>query len=320
MLLSEFEEHLHSPAGVEAFTLFAGHPCVVVDVDGAGGRPPFAARCPVIGIQPDGGEPPAAVDVAVTTAEEAARVAEAVAASPVAAMTLVGLTRMEERLGIRDRLVAESLAYSALQHGAEFRRWLATRSPKKAEPETEPTPPVLVSRDDDVLSLVLNRPQKRNAYSGAMRDALCEALALAVADGSIRRVVLSGAGPCFSAGGDLDEFGEATDAGLAHAARTTRSAAVLIDELRKRVEVRLHGACVGAGIELPAFAGRLVAAPDAFFILPEVRFGLIPGAGGTASILERVGRRRLNYMALTGDRIDAPTALAWGLIDAIEAA
>ena len=90
-------------------------------------------------------------------------------------------------------------------------------------------------------------------------------------------VVLSGAGACFSAGGDLDEFGEATDAGRAHASRMTRSAALLLHALRDRVEARLHGACIGAGIELPAFAGTVRARPDAFFVLPEVSMGLVPG-------------------------------------------
>ena len=69
---------------------------------------------------------------------------------------------------------------------------------------------------------------------------------------------------------------------------------------------------------MPAFAGRVVAREDAFFQLPEVGMGLIPGAGGTTSILRRIGKRRLAYMALTGARIDAGTALDWGLVDALE--
>ena len=169
------------------------------------------------------------------------------------------------------------------------------------------------------MRITLNRPHKRNAYSAGLRDALCEALALAVADDSIASVQLEGAGPCFSAGGDLDEFGEARDAGIAHASRMTRGAGALLHRLRHRVTARLHGACIGAGIELPAFANRVIAREDAFFQLPEVGMGLIPGAGGTASILPRIGRQRLAYMALSGARIDAATAHEWGLVDAIEA-
>ena len=87
--------------------------------------------------------------------------------------------------------------------------------------------------------------------------------------------------------------------------------------LRERLEVHVHGACIGAGIELPAYAGKLKARPDAFFQLPEVSMGLIPGAGGTVSILPRIGRHRLAFMALTSARIDAETALDWGLVDEI---
>jgi enoyl-CoA hydratase/carnithine racemase len=150
-----------------------------------------------------------------------------------------------------------------------------------------------------------------------MRDGLCEALALAVADPSIRSVRLSGNGKCFSSGGDLDEFGTAPDSATAHAVRSLRLPAALLAQCADRVEARVHGACVGAGAELPAFARRVEATSDAFFLLPEVGLGLIPGAGGCVSIPRRVGRQRAAYMALSGARIGAAQALDWGLIDAI---
>jgi enoyl-CoA hydratase/carnithine racemase len=151
-----------------------------------------------------------------------------------------------------------------------------------------------------------------------MRDALCEALAIAVADASIARVVLRGAGPAFCSGGDLDEFGTLPDPATAHAVRCARHAGRLIAACGSRIQVHVHGACVGAGIELPAFAGRVVAAPDARFRLPELAMGLVPGAGGTASIPRRIGRQRAAEWALVGSEIDARTALAWGLVDALE--
>jgi enoyl-CoA hydratase/carnithine racemase len=77
---------------------------------------------------------------------------------------------------------------------------------------------------------------------------------------------------------------------------------------------------VGAGIELPAFARRVVAAPDTLIRLPEIAMGLIPGAGGTASIPPRIGRHRTAYLALTGTTLTAEQALGWGLVDAIAAA
>lgn len=318
MPLSALTARLRAPAGEEALSPLAGVSCVVAEVDvhdAAADLPP--CPCPVVAVA--GREAPAIVDVAVPTAADADVVVDAVAANPVAAMVLVRLLRHNERASVTDGLFAESLAYSSLQHGAEFRAWLADRSRRqRTAAAAEPEPPVLLQRTGGQLRITLNRPQKRNAYSAALRDGLCEALTLPLADASITEVLLEGAGACFSAGGDLTEFGEARDAALAHASRMTRSAGALLHRLRDRTIARLHGACIGAGIELPAFAGRVVAREDAFFQLPEVGMGLIPGAGGTASILPRIGRQHLAYMALSGTRIDAATARSWGLVDAIE--
>ena len=107
------------------------------------------------------------------------------------------------------------------------------------------------------------------------------------------------------------------DPATAPAIRTTRSAARLRARCGERVRCQLHGACVGAGIELPAFAARVYAAEDAFFQLPEVAMGLVPGAGGTVSLPRRIGRQRTAGLALSGERIDADTALSWGLVDEI---
>ena len=98
--------------------------------------------------------------------------------------------------------------------------------------------------------------------------------------------------------------------------RLHRSAARAIWTVRDRVVVRLHGACIGSGIELAAFASRVVVAPDARIGLPELDMGLIPGAGGTVSLPARIGRHRTMALALRGQTIDAATALAWGLADA----
>ena len=154
-----------------------------------------------------------------------------------------------------------------------------------------------------------------------MRDQLVDAFELVAADDSIREVHLRGDGDGFCAGGDLDEFGQAAgDPAAAHAIRVEQSAARLVHQLGGRAGARLHGACVGAGIEIPAAAARITATHDASFRLPEVSMGLIPGAGGTASIPRRIGRERTCFMALSGRAIDAATALDWGLVDALEAA
>jgi enoyl-CoA hydratase/carnithine racemase len=211
----------------------------------------------------------------------------------------------------------ESFAYSMLLGGAEFAGWLAGRGERQVPPMVEE--PVLVARDGEVLRITLNRPERRNAYGRQLRDALADALRVAVLDATVRRVVLDGTGPCFCSGGDLAEFGTTPDPVTAHFVRTLGGAALLIDRVRERTEVRVHGTCVGAGVELPAFASRVVAAPGTTFTLPEVGMGLIPGAGGTVSIPRRIGRWRALYLALSGKPLDAATALSWGLIDGIAA-
>lgn len=235
--------------------------------------------------------------------------------SPMAAATLVQLLRVTEKLPVEDALIAESLAYAALQGGAEHRRWLASN---KAPPALrDEGPAVVMTRDGARLSLELNRPSNRNAMSVEMRDALNEAFELVLADRSIKSVRLSGRGKCFSTGGALAEFGTVPDPMTGHAVRSVALPGRLLARCASRVTARVHSACIGSGIELPAFARRLVAAKNSFFQLPELSMGLIPGAGGTVSIPRRIGRQRTAALVLSGETIDAKTALAWGLADAI---
>ncbi|UDY36621.1 enoyl-CoA hydratase/isomerase family protein [Dermatobacter hominis] len=271
----------------------------------------------VVGRSSDPAAAPACCDAVLDDAGAVEQVAAVVGRHPVAALTLVGLLRVSDGLTVDAGLLAESACYGALQAGGEFRRWRAARP---AEPVPATADPVLVRRDGDVLRLTLHRPDRRNALDAGMRDALAEQLALVALDPSIRRVVLDGAGPSFCSGGDLDEFGTAPDPAVAHLVRQERSLGRALHAVRDRVEVRLHGACVGSGIELAAFAGTVRAAPDVAIGLPELSMGLIPGAGGTVSITRRVGRHRTCRLALTGERIGAATAQGWGLVDEVTGA
>ncbi|HUN31524.1 MAG TPA: enoyl-CoA hydratase/isomerase family protein [Trebonia sp.] len=250
--------------------------------------------------------------------KEVAVIGEVVGRFPQAALVLGQVLRASEGLGVAAALDVESFAYSMLLAGAEFRGWLAGHRGRPLPPLV--AEPVLVGRDGDVLRVTLNRPERRNAYGRQLRDALTDALAVAMLDPSVERVVLDGAGSCFCSGGDLAEFGTAPDLVTAHFVRTMAGAGRLVHALAGRTEVRVHGPCVGAGVELPAFAGTVVAAEGTTFTLPEVAMGLIPGAGGTVSIPRRVGRWRALYLALTGHSLDVSTARSWGLIDRIAAA
>lgn len=235
--------------------------------------------------------------------------------NPIAASTAAQVLRTSEPLDFDAALVVESLGYSTLLAGAEFQAWRAGRPVRKPPSEG---PRVRLERRGGTLAIALDRATARNAFDARMRDELVEALEFALIDPDQAVVELRGDGPAFSAGGDLDEFGGQTDLALAHAIRIEQSPARLAHRLGERLTAHVHGACVGAGIEIPAAAARVVAAPGAWFRLPEVAMGLIPGAGGTASIPRRIGRHRACFMALSGRDIDLETALAWGLVDAVE--
>jgi len=258
-----------------------------------------------------------ACDAVVSNVDDAGDLLQNIEAAPLAAMVLVQLLRITEGLEISRALGVESLAYATLQSGAEFRRWLAQSARPAAPEQREAGPPVVLERQGSQLRVSLNRPARRNALSVEMRDALVEALELVAADPSITSVTLSGEGKCFSAGGDLSEFGSAPDAALAHAVRSVRSVPALLAACAERLTFRIHGAAVGAGAEMAAFGRRVEATPDAFFQLPEIRYGLIPGSGGCVSIPRRIGRLRTAYLALSARRLDARAAQTWGLVDAV---
>ena len=262
------------------------------------------------------GTPPTSCMPVAAPATQAHLLHEAVTAHPQAAAVLAQVLRATGGLDVRRGLDLESFAYSTLLGGGEFRRWLAARGSRPLPPPAG-APPVLVERTGDHLLITLNRPARRNAYGRELRDALVDALRVAVLDETIGPVTLCGSGPSFCAGGDLDEFGTTPDIATAHFVRTRGGAGELLHRIADRSQVRLHGACVGAGIELAAFAGHLVARVGTTFRLPEVSMGLIPGAGGTVGIPRRIGRWRTLYLALSGTPLDTATALAWGLVDEV---
>ena len=258
-------------------------------------------------------------DVIVGNESETAPLIDAIEQHPIAAMTLVQVLRAVEYLPLQQAMTVESLAYATLQAGAEYRSWLASRSesPELVTGEAEQGEAVLIERSGDVLRAELNRPQYRNSISVEMRDALVPLFELVQLDDSIERLELRGSGPCFSIGGELREFGLAGDSAKAHQVRSLQNPGRLLAQVASRVHCHLHSACIGSGIEIPAFAGRVTADPKTFIQLPELKLGLIPGAGGCVSFSRRIGRQKTAWLALSGKKINAQRALEWGLIDEI---
>ena len=285
-------------------------PCPTLVLDPAGAAPDFDL------VLREGEEDTALLAPDASARAAAEVLAERAAAALAASRVLVSVLRTSGSLPVPAALAVESTAYSLLLTGPAVRAWLASRRLPAADPSTDQA--VRTHRRADVLEVALHRPAVHNAYDVRVRDGLVEALSLAVCDDTVGRVVLRGDGPSFCSGGDLRGFGVTGDQVWAHAIRTTRSPAALLHALADRLEVRVHGACIGAGLELAAFAGRVVADPATTFLLPELPMGTIPGAGGTVSLPRRIGRQRTALLALGGFRLDARQALRWGLADALE--
>jgi Enoyl-CoA hydratase/isomerase len=321
---AELCDLLRPPSGLDDDMGPAG--CVlVVALDGSATRAALlpasdalaSLACVVIGIAGDEPSDAAVLADMVVAKDDPALIAAfaSVEARPSASTALAVLLRGADHRPIGEGLAAESAVYSTLQGGPEFAEWRASRPIRPRPPESGP--PVRVTRTNERLLLTLSRPHVRNALDARMRDALVEALMIAAADPSITDIVITGDGPSFCAGGDLDEFGSFPDPAAAHLIRLSRSPARVLAALADRVTVRLHGACLGSGIELPAFVHRVTARPGTTIALPEIGLGLIPGAGGTVSLPGRIGRQRTAWLALTRSTIDVETALEWGLVDAI---
>ena len=269
--------------------------------------------CPVIGI--GDGNLSDACDVVLDDEKHLTVIANNIIRAPLAAMVLVQHLRASETLTLEKALTAESFAYATVQNGLEFQAWLKTYngSPLAASKE----PPLIVDvSSHNVMDLTFNRPEARNAIGIEMRDALCSALDLALT-AAMSKVTITGRGTTFSIGGAIEEFGQASDPATAHWVRSLRLPAWRLARLRSKLEVHVNGAAIGAGVEMAAFGRYVTASPKAWFQLPELKYGLIPGAGGTASLPRRIGRQRTAYMALSMEKIRAKTALEWGLIDAI---
>jgi hypothetical protein len=273
--------------------------------------PPF----PLIGLGDPSHPLARALDAVVESPVSAEALIRQTMRAPHAAAVATQLLRSLEGLPIDRALQLESICYGLLQGSSEHAAWLAAR-PSTEAPGAAGR--LRVERRAEVLEVVIDRPEAHNGIDRALRDQLFEAFTVAALDPDVRSIKLRAIGPTFSIGGDLEEFGTTRDPATAHLIRSRTLPAQALAQRAGILDVHVQGACVGAGLEMAAFAGRLTAAANAWFQLPELAMGVIPGAGGCVSVPRRIGRHRAALMILSGRRINATTAQRWGLVDAIE--
>ena len=271
--------------------------------------------CPVIGIGDPAHPLAALLDTIAQPPASAESIASQVLAKPHAAAVIVQLLRLMPSLPMDSALTAESLAYGMLQGSAEHAAWQQAQQGRGNYPNTVGR--VLLERSGNSLVITLDNAENGNAIDRTMRDALSEAFGLAALDQEIKAVSLRANGCTFSLGAALTEFGTTTDPATAHDIRARTLPARAIAPIAHKLDVHVQGGCVGAGLELAAFARRFTATPGAWFQLPELAMGILPGAGGCVSLTRRIGRQRTAALILSGKRLSARHALAWGLVDAI---
>lgn len=166
--------------------------------------------------------------------------------------------------------------------------------------------------DDAVAVVRIERPEVKNALSSAVREQLATIFRALAVDDRVRAIVLTGGEQCFVAGADIREFADASPIDMYR--RHTEYLWEAIGRCPKPVIAAVNGFALGGGCELAMHCDIIVAGQSARFAQPEVKLGLMPGAGGTQRLIRAVGKFQAMRIALTGCIVTAPEALAMGLI------
>lgn len=174
---------------------------------------------------------------------------------------------------------------------------------------------ILVSSDDGIGLIQINRPKVRNALNRATMDELVAALEVFEQDDAVRCVILTGDDRAFAAGADINEFAGATPVQMLQGYRFQQWER--IRKFSKPLIAAVAGFCLGGGCELAMICDIIIAAETAVFGQPEINLGIMPGAGGTQRLPRAVGKVRAMEMILTGRLIDARQADAWGLVNRV---
>jgi enoyl-CoA hydratase/carnithine racemase len=175
---------------------------------------------------------------------------------------------------------------------------------------------LLIEHDEGLVTITMNRPERRNALSTAMMAELIAALREAGASSAVRAVIMAGAGPAFSAGHDLGELRGRDLAFYRHEFELCAELMRTVQSIPQPVLARVHGVATAAGCQLVATCDLAVAGESARFATPGVKIGLFCSTPMVA-LTRAIGRKRAMEMLLSGVPIDARTAAEWGLVNRV---
>jgi enoyl-CoA hydratase/carnithine racemase len=172
---------------------------------------------------------------------------------------------------------------------------------------------VVISRADGVLEIRLDRPEKKNALTRAMYDAMSDAFAVADAEPAIRVALLTGTGDTFTSGNDITDFQARARGGERAASRFLPA----ISSMQKPLIAAVNGAAIGVGTTMLMHCDLIVAARSARFVMPFTGLGLVPEAASSLLFPRLLGHQRASALLLLGEPLDAETALAWGVVNRV---
>jgi 2-(1,2-epoxy-1,2-dihydrophenyl)acetyl-CoA isomerase len=185
------------------------------------------------------------------------------------------------------------------------------------------TAAVTVEEQDGLGTITLNRPEALNAWNARLGSELLDATEALAANGGVRAVLITGAGRAFSSGADLRDFsgGWTTPSGRpdVHRTLTERYHPIMraIREMPKPVVAAVNGPAVGIGCSLALCCDLIVAAESAYFLMAFANIGLVPDGGSSLFLPTRIGMARASELSMLAERLPAPLALEWGLINRV---
>lgn len=176
---------------------------------------------------------------------------------------------------------------------------------------------LLLSVEDGIATITLNRPEALNALSHQVYRELARASQEMAEDDSVRVVIITGGEKVFAAGGDIRDMAKADALDIALAGRPSQQALKIIEDMPKPVIAAVAGYALGGGCELSLVCDVRIAADNAKFGLPEITLGILPGAGGTQRLPRLIGAGKAKELIFSGDFIEAEEALRVGLVNKV---